>query len=661
MAKNLLNTENGSESVTISQEVNNSNLYLDEKDSKGIPLLKKVEKYPDLPEDEFIHIEYSHNGISVPDRYLINKKGQIKNKDINFILNPVKKNEYLYTNIRIGERRLSTSIHRLVAFTFLVNPDISIYSNVNHIDHNPENNSLSNLEWVTPARNSDEKNGIRSKGNRILSTYIAEDEAGKEIYRVNRETAKDFNLNIETIIACVYNGKNYRGYKWRVENNKDIKRLDFESTVGFSGNLNDYNWEPVRGYKNLFVCREGFFKTSSSKSIIGTINKDGYVWINVMDDSSEKWRHNMLAHRLMIEHYYGIKLDSKKDIIDHINTNKCDNNLDNLRVTTSKGNMQNPNTLDKFIKRRLVLTNLYGDFISYDYCKNLCKIIYSGNNYFNGNSTAHGLLRNTFSNKNFICIEQEDSERLFSILEKVIYVFDRNMNLIDAFSSSRDIEYFYSDHNIKYYQVIRSIKSGDIAEDGFYYKRGKDVVNLIISLGHGTALKFNSNLSKKDIESIKGEIIVRNIKLNYNPLEYSGKKIKEFDLSGNFIREFDSKEEANDFYNKSLNINKVISGIYLQQNNRLWCNSGEEDIIKERTDYIFYKFDKDRSIVDSNSRGYSKLCTVAQSIVKKYLNTGIPAPDGYYYQQGDPKNMIYDPENKDLIKKREIIKWKPNK
>lgn len=37
----------------------------------------------------------------------------------------------------------------------------------------------------------------------------------------------------------------------------------------------------------------------------------------------------------------------------------------------------------------------------------------------------------------------------------------------------------------------------------------------------------------------------------------------------------------------------------------------------------------------------------------------MPAPDGYYYQQGDPENMLYDPNNTDLIPKREILKWKP--
>lgn len=43
---------------------------------------------------------------------------------------------------------------------------------------------------------------------------------------------------------------------------------------------------------------------------------------------------------------------------------------------------------------------------------------------------------------------------------------------------------------------------------------------------------------------------------------------------------------------------------------------------------------------------------------KKYLNTGMLAPDGFYYQQGidfiEP-----DPNNVDLIPKRPILKWTP--
>jgi len=39
----------------------------------------------------------------------------------------------------------------------------------------------------------------------------------------------------------------------------------------------------------------------------------------------------------------------------------------------------------------------------------------------------------------------------------------------------------------------------------------------------------------------------------------------------------------------------------------------------------------------------------------KYINTGMPAPDGYYYQQGDPQNILYDPNNRNLTKKRNEV------
>lgn len=42
-------------------------------------------------------------------------------------------------------------VHRLLAITFIENPDNKQY--INHIDGNKENNSLDNLEWVTHQEN----------------------------------------------------------------------------------------------------------------------------------------------------------------------------------------------------------------------------------------------------------------------------------------------------------------------------------------------------------------------------------------------------------------------------------------------------------------------------------------------------------------------------
>ena len=59
-----------------------------------------------------------------------------------------------------GERK-HFKVHRLVANAFIPNPEGKPY--VNHIDGNNQNNSVSNLEWVT-----DEENKQKAKGLRML-------------------------------------------------------------------------------------------------------------------------------------------------------------------------------------------------------------------------------------------------------------------------------------------------------------------------------------------------------------------------------------------------------------------------------------------------------------------------------------------------------------
>ncbi len=65
---------------------------------------------------------------------------------------------YLTFITRIGGRKgvcIGFFIHKMVAMCFITNPDPELKIQVNHLDGDKQNNSVSNLEWVTNAENSE--------------------------------------------------------------------------------------------------------------------------------------------------------------------------------------------------------------------------------------------------------------------------------------------------------------------------------------------------------------------------------------------------------------------------------------------------------------------------------------------------------------------------
>jgi len=58
---------------------------------------------------------------------------------------------YLSVNICINAKQKPTFVHRLVALAFLDNPESKPF--INHLDNNPDNNNIGNLEWCTQKEN----------------------------------------------------------------------------------------------------------------------------------------------------------------------------------------------------------------------------------------------------------------------------------------------------------------------------------------------------------------------------------------------------------------------------------------------------------------------------------------------------------------------------
>ena len=85
--------------------------------------------------------------------YKINECGNVINKNGHVMRTAVSNSGYLRTSLELPgtTERKNESIHRLVAETFIPNPDnLPI---VMHIDNDPFNNHVSNLRWGTQQEN----------------------------------------------------------------------------------------------------------------------------------------------------------------------------------------------------------------------------------------------------------------------------------------------------------------------------------------------------------------------------------------------------------------------------------------------------------------------------------------------------------------------------
>ena len=159
-------------------------------------------------------------------RYEINREGIVRrkktnNKEAKVIVQGF--NKYYYHVTLVSDDNISKTIdtHKLVALTFIPNPDN--LPCINHKDEDKTNNKVKNLEWCNQLYNvnyGSSKDKISKANSKKIYRYDVE--GNKEEYDSIGELANVLNITIANISSCIK-------YMYLINNKYIVSKTELDS------------------------------------------------------------------------------------------------------------------------------------------------------------------------------------------------------------------------------------------------------------------------------------------------------------------------------------------------------------------------------------------------------------------------------------------------
>ena len=297
-------------------------------------------KWKDIPINELNNYQAHPSGLV---RNIVTKKIRSVNK---------KDNEYIYYTFG----KFTTSLHRIIAFTFIENDDPQKKTQVDHINEDKKDNCVENLRWITPSDNVQkavDKGRKDGKPGTTPITVTFPDNTTK-IYNSQVDVISELSLKNINIIKYSINlraGFYYGSDKTNKKNNKWIYKFEYADLITPCGSVIEQDIT-IEGFTHLIACSNGIIKNKKNKKIITGSFDGNYYRIKPQCKNKKIIIPSTFAHRLLALTF--IPNPDNKQVVNHKNGNKKDNSISNLEWATQKENVQH--AIDSGLINHIIIT-----------------------------------------------------------------------------------------------------------------------------------------------------------------------------------------------------------------------------------------------------------------------------------------------------------------
>ena len=215
--------------------------------------------------------------------YSVSTEGEVRKDTTNYILSQSSQQDYKFVTLFINGQQKRMRVHRMVAMTFIENPDNKPY--VNHINGIRYDNNVENLEWVTQSENIQHavRTGLMQNGRKkAVIQYNLNGDRMATFESASEAARQTGGSQSKITMCCKRQRETANDYQWRYYDDiQDVQKVEKRFITGKKVAKCDEEGNILEIFPSFKEAARAVNGTSSAISRVcsGTnIRHKGYKW-----------------------------------------------------------------------------------------------------------------------------------------------------------------------------------------------------------------------------------------------------------------------------------------------------------------------------------------------------------------------------------------------